>query len=64
MVLPWILPNEAVIVVVPVATEVIKPLDPAALLTVVTDVVEDVQVTKAVRFCVVLSEYVPVAVNC
>jgi hypothetical protein len=35
-----------------------------ALLTVAADVADEVQVTLAVRFCVLPSLYVPVAVNC
>ena len=48
----------------PAATAVASPLEPTALLTVATPAVEELQVTDAVRFCVVLSENVPVAVNC
>lgn len=58
------LPEVAVIVVDPAATDVARPLDPAALLIVAAPVLEEDQVTDAVRFWVVLSEYVPVAVNC
>ena len=58
------LPIVAVIVVRPVAAEVAKPREPAALLTVATPPSEEFQVTNAVRSCVVLSEYVPVAVSC
>jgi hypothetical protein len=58
------LPIVAVSVVRPVAAEVAKPLEPALLLTVATPPSEEFQVTAAVRSCVVLSEYVPVAVNC
>lgn len=58
------LPAVAVIVVVPTATEVASPFDPAALLIVATPTVLEVQVTVLVRFCVDPSEYVPVAVNC
>jgi hypothetical protein len=59
-----ILPDAAVIVVCPVATEVANPLEPAALLMVATAVSDEPQVTDAVKSCVVPSEYVPVAVNC
>lgn len=55
--------NAAVMVVVPGDTDAAFPLEPAALLIVATDVAED-HVTDAVRSCVVLSEKVPVAVNC
>ena len=53
----------AVIVVMPTADETANPLEPAALLTVATEISEDVHVTDDVRSCVVRSEYVPVAVN-
>ena len=53
---PEMLPTVAVIVVVPAATAVASPLDPAALLIVATPVLEELQVAEAVRFCVVLSE--------
>ena len=61
---PETLPNVAVIVDVPAATEVAFPLEPEALLMVATDVTDELQVTNVVRSCVVLSEKVPVAVNC
>jgi hypothetical protein len=61
---PDMLPDAAVTVVEPVATAATKPLEPAALLTVATPTLDELQVTAAVRFCVVLSEYVPVAANC
>jgi hypothetical protein len=61
---PETLPKAAVIVVEPVAAEVATPLEPAALLIVATPVDDELQVTDAVRSCVVLSEYVPVAVKC
>ena len=57
-------PDVAVIVVVPAATGVANPSEPVALLIVATPVVDELQVTVVVRFCVELSEYVPVAVNC
>jgi hypothetical protein len=53
---PDILPDFAVTVVEPVATEVVNPLKPAALLIVATPVLDELQVTAAVRFCVVLLE--------
>ena len=46
----------AVIVVVPVVIEVDIPLEPAALLMAATVVTDELQVTDAVRSCVVLSE--------
>jgi len=57
-------PDVAVIVVEPAATGVARPFEPAALLTVATEVDDELQVTVVVRFCVEPSEYVPVAVNC
>ncbi len=54
------LPNDAVIVVEPAATPVAKPaFEIVALLRL-----DELQVTDPVMFCAVLSEYVPVAVNC
>ena len=64
MVDPDIVPDVAVIVVEPTAAEVASPLEPAALLMAATPVADEFQVTAVVRSCVVLSEYVPVAVNC
>jgi hypothetical protein len=61
---PTVLPNVAVIVVEPAATDVARPLEPAALLIVATPAVNEFQVTDVVRSCVELSEYVPVALNC
>ncbi len=61
---PDILPDVAVIVTMPGATAVANPFEPAALLMAATDVVDETHVTDVVRFCVELSEYVPVAVNC
>jgi hypothetical protein len=57
---PVIAPEVAWIVVVPCATLVAKP--PA--LIVATFVPEELHVAVAVRSCVELSLYVPVAVNC
>jgi hypothetical protein len=59
-----ILPEAAVMVVAPIATEEALPLEPAVLLIVATDVADELQVTDAVRSCVLLSEKIPVAVNC
>ncbi len=61
---PDMLPDAAVIVAVPAATGVICPLEPAALPTVATVVADELQVTDAVMSCVLLSEKIPVAVNC
>ena len=60
VVVPLRAPEAALIVLVPAATPVANP--PA--LTVATLVVCEVQVTVLVKFCVELSENVPVAVNC
>ena len=61
---PEMFPDVAVIVVEPEAAEVARPLEPAALLIAATPVLEELQVTAAVRSCVVLSENIPVAVSC
>ena len=61
---PERLPETAVIVVEPMPDEVANPLDPVVLLIDATPVLEELQVTCAVRSCVVLSENVPVAVIC
>ena len=53
---PEMLPEAAVIVVDPVATEAANPLEPVALLIVATPVLDELQVAAAVRSCVVLSE--------
>jgi hypothetical protein len=53
---PDMLPDVAVIVVEPAATDVAKPLEPAALLMAATPAADEFQVTDAVRSCVVLSE--------
>jgi hypothetical protein len=57
---PLIVPEAAVIVVVPSATVVAKPL----VLIVAIDVAEEVQVAVFVRFWVVPLLYVPVALYC
>jgi hypothetical protein len=59
-VLPEMLPETALIVVEPVPTVLPNP----AALMVATVEAEELQVTDAVRFCWLLSVYVPVAVNC
>jgi len=61
---PEMLPEVAVIVVDPVAPDVASPCEPAVLLIVAAPVLEELQMTEAVRSCVVVSEKVPVAVNC
>jgi len=60
---PDTLPDAAVIVVVPAAVAAASPLEPAVLLMVAAPV-EELQVAVLVTSCVVLSEKVPVAVNC
>jgi hypothetical protein len=57
-------PAAAVIIVVPVASGMTKPFEPAALLMAAIDACDEPQVTVAVRFCVEPSEYSPVAMNC
>lgn len=54
----------AVMVVVPCARVAANPRVPVALLTVATCVFDDAHTAEAVMSCVVLSEKVPVAVNC
>jgi hypothetical protein len=56
--------EDALIVVVPAATAVARPFDPAALLMVATLVAEELHVTTVVRSCVEPFEYVPVAEYC
>ena len=60
VVFPEILPEVAVMVAVPAATAVARPL----LFTVATDVLDELQVTCVVISWVVPSEYVPEAANC
>ena len=55
-VVPEMLPDIAVIVVKPAATDVARPLEPAALLMVATPAADEIQVTDVVRSCVELSE--------
>jgi hypothetical protein len=59
-VFPEILPEVAVMVAVPAATAVARPL----LFTVATDVLDDLQVTCVVISLLVPSEYTPEAANC
>ena len=54
----------AVILLLPTASGVAKPLEFAALLIVAVTVLEELQVTVEVISFFVLSEYIPVAVNC
>jgi hypothetical protein len=53
---PEMLPEVAVIVVVPAATGVTIPLEPAVLLIAATVADDELQVTDAVISCVLLSE--------
>ena len=59
-VLPVMLLSAAEMVVLPVFTPVASP----AAVIVATLVLDEAQVTELVIFCVLPSEYVPVAVNC
>jgi hypothetical protein len=54
----------AVIMVVPAATEVAKPVEPVALLTIATCVFDEVQSTADDQFNVVPSVNLAVAINC
>ncbi len=53
---PDMLPDVAVTVVEPAATDVARPFEPVALLIVATPALDELQVTAVVRFCVVPSE--------
>ena len=57
---PEIPPKVAMMVAVPAATAVTRPL----LLTVATDGSDELQVTWVVISLIVPSEYMPVALNC
>ncbi len=57
-------PSVAVIVAEPEATGAARPIEPAVSLMLATADDEELQTTLVVRFCVELSEYVPVATNC
>jgi len=61
---PDMLPDVAVIKAEPAATAATRPLEPAVLLMVAIEKSEEPHVTREVMSCVVLSENVPVAVNC
>ena len=58
------LPILALMVVVPMETALARPCVPGALDTAAMVVMSEAHTTLVVRFLVVLSEYVPVAVNC
>jgi hypothetical protein len=62
--LPVSVDDVAVIVVKPLANPIAKPLEPVALLMRATDVVVEFQVTELVMSFLVLSEKVPIALNC
>src|SRR5262249_59794306 len=57
---PEIEPETAVMVVEPTAAAVARP----ALLMVATAVADELQLTNVVRFCVLPSLYLPVALHC
>jgi hypothetical protein len=61
---PVIVPDVAVMVVLPVPTAVANPLVPAVLLIVATPAADELQVTVVVTFWKVPSLNEPVAVNC
>ncbi len=61
---PDSVPDVAVITVEPAVSRVASPIELAVLLMPATDDVDEFQTTSVVRFCVVLSENVPVATNC
>ena len=53
---PETLPRVAVMVLLPTATDVARPMELVALLMVALVILEELQVTDAVISCVVLSE--------
>ncbi len=61
---PDVEPDVAVIIVEPMAAAVATPSEPAVLLIPATDGDDELQTTIDVRSWVVLSENVPVAMNC
>lgn len=62
--MPVLLPSAAEEVAVMVAVPAETPVTRPVLLIDATAVLDDIQVTEVVRFCVVVSENVPVAVSC
>lgn len=58
------LPEDAVIVVVPVCSPCASPVVPAELLIVAAAVFDEPQLTAPVKSCVLPSLNVPVALNC
>jgi hypothetical protein len=63
-VVPVAPPHVAATVVVPVASDVTRPLEPAVLLICATDGDEELQDADVVKSWIELSKNVPVAVNC
>jgi len=61
---PIIPPDDALIATEPTAVAVVSPCIPEVLLISATDPSETLQRTASVRFCVELSENIPVAMNC
>ena len=61
---PEILPELAVMLVDPTATPNANPLEPVALLMVAMELSDVLQTTEFVMSCIVLSEKVPMALNC
>ena len=61
---PETLPEVAIMLVEPTATPVANPLEPAALLIVAMELTDELQRTEVVISCIVLSEKVPIAMNC
>ena len=61
---PVMLPEVADTVVVPTESECARPLDAASLLMDATAPFDKLHVTAPVKSCVVLSEKIPVALNC
>jgi hypothetical protein len=64
VVLPETVPDVAVMVVEPAVAAVARPLEPCALLIVAIVAADELQVTDAVISWLVLSEKIPVAMNC
>ena len=64
VVAPETLPDAAVMLVEPVATDVASALEPVALLTDATSVTDELQTTSSVMSFIVPSEKFPIAANC
>ena len=56
--------NDAVIEVFPAPEDVALPSDPGTLLIVAIEVEDELHMTDVVMSCLLLSEKMPVAVNC